>query len=504
MPAHSVSLPESDSQRGSRDHLPERAIDFAELEDGSLAEMVEDPADSTKSRLAVYANGTVRYTDKLHDGNKVLVPLPRTDLLSKHVRLPQGAEPFGRLKDLFGDVALFFHFGLDVDIDSVMLMTAHVFSTWFPEKLPFAPYLVLVGPPGSGKTTALRILSLLCRRSLPTSDISSAAFYEVCDRMHPTILIDETRTAGHPRTLLHLLRSSSTPGFYALRKGKAEMAYGPKVLTWLELPNDAALNSRCIIIPMHKTARADLNGPDNSKTLQFAAKVRMRLLQFRFEHYHTLSPPTIPAGLRLSARTLDLYRAIALPLGADQEICEHLAHLIAAQRRFQPSLLSPPQASAVRVLYGLIHALPNEAGFTLKKLTDTMNLDLASRGESCALIERKTGDILTSLGLTNRSRTNPGNYVLWLDHSYRVRIHGMARDYEVDDIPTTPMAHWNCQICIKANNSTASEPKRTPEAVNQKQGRADEPKHERHESHEHRSGRGTRSTVRSVNRLRRP
>jgi hypothetical protein len=76
------------------------------------------------------------------------------------------------------------------------------------------------------------------------------------------------------------------------------------------------------------------------------------------------------------------------------------------------------------------------------------------------------GDILTSLGLTNRSRTNPGNYVLWLDHSYRVRIHEMARDYEVDDIPTTPMAHWNCEICIK-NNSTASEPTRTPEAVHQ-------------------------------------
>ena len=220
--AYSVSVPEGDSQTdSSQDHLPERAIDFAELEDGSLAEMIEDPADPTKSKLAVYSNGTVRYADKLHDGNKVLVPLPRTDLLSKHVRLPQGAEPCGELRDLFGDVASFFHFPLDVDMDSVMLMTAHVFSTWFPEKLPVAPYLALVGPPGSGKTTTLRILSLLCRRSLPTSDMSSAAFYEVCDRMHPTILIDETRTAGHPRTLLHLLRSSSTRGFLCSSEGQS-------------------------------------------------------------------------------------------------------------------------------------------------------------------------------------------------------------------------------------------------------------------------------------------
>ena len=81
-----------------------------------------------------------------------------------------------------------------------------------------------------------------------TADITSAAFCDLCHRMHPTILIDETRTAGQPRTLLHLLRSSSSRGFVGLRKNKAQLAHGPKVLSWVELPNDAALNSRCIII----------------------------------------------------------------------------------------------------------------------------------------------------------------------------------------------------------------------------------------------------------------
>jgi hypothetical protein len=37
--------------------------------------------------------------------------------------------------------------------------------------------------------------------------------------------------------------------------------------------------------------------------------------------------------------------------------------------------------------------------------------------------------------LTNRSRVNPGHYVLWVDRSNRVRIHEMVRDYEVDVIP---------------------------------------------------------------------
>lgn len=496
-PGHSAPIPESDSQAdSSQDHLPERKVEFAELEDGTLVEMIEDPGNPAKSLLAVYADGTVRYTDKLCIGSEVLVPLLRTDTLSRHVSLPQGAEPYGELRNLMGSVGRLLATCLDVDLDSVFLMIAHVFCTWFPEKLPFAPYLAFLGPPSSGKTTALRILSLLCRRGLATSDITSAAFYDVCHHMHPTILIDETATAGDQRTLLHLLRSSSTRGFVVLRKGQAQLAYGPKVLSWVELPNDAAFNSRCIIIPMHRTTRADLLSPDDPKILRLASKLRMRLLQFRFEHYHTLSPAKIPAGVKLSARTLDLYRALSLPIAANHDFCEVLAHLIANQRQFQPGLLSPPQASAVRVLYEFIHDHPASGGVLVTGLTTEINLGLASRGEPSGLSERKVGDILTSLGLTDRSRANPGNYVLWLRRADRARIHRMAVDYEVDGISLEPIE--NCDICAKREGS-APDQMAKPKGVDQKRVHSDKPKHERHER---RSGGRTRPRVRSTKRLR--
>jgi hypothetical protein len=441
-------IPESDSQADlSQDHLPERKIEFEELQDGSLAEMIEDPINPAKSLLAVYANGTVRYTDKLQTGSEVLVPLSRTDPLLRHIVLPQGAEAYGGLRRLMGGVAALLAACLDVDFNSLFLIIAHVFCTWFPEKLPFAPYLAFVGPPSSGKTTALRILSLLCRRGLATSDITSAAFYDVCHRLQPTILIDETATAGNQRTLLHLLRSSSSRGFVALRKGQAQLAYGPKVLSWVELPSDAAFNSRCIIIPMHRTTRADLKGPDDPKILQLASRLRRCLLQFRFEHYHTLSPAKIPAGRQLCARTLDLYRALSLALAADDEACAGLACLIADQRRFQSPLLTPPQASAVRVLYASIHDSPTTGGFRLSELKTAMSRDLASHGEQSGLRERKVGDILTSLGLTNRSRVNPGNDVLWVSRADCERIHQMDVDYEVEDISSKPIE--NCEICAK-------------------------------------------------------
>ncbi len=470
-PGPSGPIPESD-YRGdsSHDRLSQRAIEFAELQDGSLVEMIEDPIDPAKSLLAVYANGAVRYTDKLQAGSEVLVPLSRTDPLSRHISLPQGTEAYVGLRPLMGAVMILLAHCIDVDLNSLFLMVAHVFCTWFPEKLPFAPYLAFVGPPSSGKTTAVRILSLVCRRGLATSDLTSAAFYDVCHRMHPTILIDETATAGHQGKLLHLMRSSSTRGFVALRKDKAQLAYGPKVLSWVELPNDAAFNSRCIIIPMHKTKRVGLKGPDDPEMLQLASRLRRCLLQFRFEHYHTLSPAKIPAGHQLYARTLDLYRALSLALAADEEACAGLAYLIADQRRFQSPLLTPAQASAVRVLYECIHDNPTAGGFRLSGLKTAMSLDLASHGEASALGERKVGDILTSLGLTNRGRVNPGNYVLWLNRTDRERIHQMAVDYEVEGISSEPVE--NCELCAKKNRGV-------PDC-------SGEPKHERHERHEHR------------------
>jgi hypothetical protein len=207
----------------------------------------------------------------------------------------------------------------------------------------------------------------------------------------------------------------------------------------------------------------------------------------------------VPADVQLSSRALDLYCALALPFGADQEFCKALALLTAGQRQFQSRWLSATQASAVRVLYSTIHVDPAAPGYRLSGLTTEMKADLASRGEPSRLNERKVGDILTSLGLANRSRTNTG-YVLWVERSDRVRIHEMARDYDVDG--TGP--NQNCDICKET--STAPPAIGTPPGVAAEiQARPDEPKHEHRERGERRErgpGAATRAAKRRAKRLR--
>jgi hypothetical protein len=447
-------------------------VDFAELSDGSLVEMIEDPTDGAETLFAVYRNHCVRYMKEVDDQGRILAPLSRADHNLRHVRLAQGAESYGAIWHLHGEVSRILEECLDVDKCFCALMTAFAISTWLHEKLPVAPYLALVGPPGSGKTTAMRILNLLCYRALLTSDISSSAFYDISHRVHPTILLDETLTAGRPRELIHLLKASSTPDSVSLRKDKARLAYGPKVFSWLELPDDPALNSRCITVPMQRTSRTDLKSPNDAYIIECAKKLRMGLLLFRFERFRNVPVPKIPADVQLSARPLDLYRALALPFDQDEGMCSVLGHLIAEQNKFQARLLSPPQVSAIRVLYAFIHQFPNVSGLALKGLTAAVNTDLASRGESAGLVERKLGDILTSLSFTNRTRSNTG-YGLNLGRPERTQIHATAREYGVEG--TSSDLIDKCQICTPTPRPSPKTAPPLEEAPTGEQSPAGEP-----------------------------
>ena len=427
-------------------------IDFAELSDGSLVEMIEDPSEPTKTLLAVYSNNSVRYTERVDDGGRCLVPLTRGDNDLKYVCLAAGVQPCGPIPDLVSDMVSILGDCLDLGQGLRKLMSAFAISTWLPEGLDVAPYLALVGPLGTGKTTAMRVLNSLCYRGLLTADISSSAMYDMSHRFHPTVLLDETLTAGRPRELIHLLKATSTPGCVFLRKDKARLGFGPKVFCWLELPDDQALNSRCIIVPMHKTSRSDLKNPTDPSVLERAKNMRMRLLQFRFERFRTVSEPKPPLNVRLSGRPLDLYRALTRSIEEDEPFCRFLADKLAAQDEFRACPLSPAQLSTIWVLYQAIHMCrPEGQGCSLRVLVPAVNSELERRGEPSGLNERKLGDILTSLSFTNRTRKNTG-YVLWLDRAARARIHAAARDYRIEG--TGESSIDECRICTPITRPT--------------------------------------------------
>jgi hypothetical protein len=434
--------------------------DFLELADGTLIEMIEDPQNAAHSLFAVYKNGSVQIRATVQCEDHVLVPVPREAEIFKHLRLPQGCQPYRSTRWLLGGIATLILACADVSMDDATLVAAFVISTWFIESMVVAPYLALVGPPHSGKTTLLQVLNLVCRRPLLTADITSAAFYEVYEKLTPTLLVDETLTAGNRRALFHLLRTGTTRESVAFRKGRSLKAFGPKVISCTQLPNDAALNSRCVIIPMQETNRINLAKPTDKKMLDIADGLRKELLQYRLENYHSLRLLKVEGDDRLHSRTRDLYHALALPIGQDTDCCKHLVQLFKIQQEFNREPLSPALTAVVRVLYAYIHAYPEDGKCAQKQLGVQVNQNLESQQENVRLNAHELGRALTSLGFTDRKRTNVG-FTVWLNLRARKRVHQLARDNGIDQENQFHGFNDNCELCKSpvASNPAAAETK---------------------------------------------
>jgi len=425
---------------------PKRTIEIAsaELEDGTQIEIIEDPQDPSITKLAVFNNGEVRTVDRFDVENRLFVPFPRDTNLLRHVRLPRGVGECGTAHSLLHDTVELLTRCLDISDDDLLLLAHFVLSTWFVERLSVAPYVAFFGLPRAGKSTALTALKFLCRRGLLTGDITSAAFYRACDRLTLTLLIDETGTAGERRALFHLLRTGTTREVVALRKNESIKTFGPKVVSWIELPNDAALNSRCIVVPLYETLRTDLLKPTSPEFVHAADDLQKRFLQFRFEKIKSIVPPRVPASSRLHSRTRDLYEALALPMSDDSESCKTLAELLEAQENSYRAPLSGSQSAVLQGLFTFMHLRREGRRPVVRDLTEVINTNLATAGQRFWISPREVGATMTALGFNNRKRGNTGWQIVAglkeMEH-----IHALFASYRVQLPPGCSIG--DCEFC---------------------------------------------------------
>jgi len=184
--------------------------DFAELRDGTLVEVVQDSENPRHTLLAVWKDGDLRYVDKLEHDGRILVPLHHRNQIFKQLRLPAKATSYDSVQLLLHRIEYLISRCVSVDPTYFPVLADFVLSTWLVDRFLTAPYLSVVGLPQSGKTTLLKILSLVCRRALLVADITSASFYRACAQFMPTMLIDEAGSVRNNRALRHILRAGTT------------------------------------------------------------------------------------------------------------------------------------------------------------------------------------------------------------------------------------------------------------------------------------------------------
>ena len=437
-------------------------VDFRELDDGSLVELVEDPEDPTRTRLAVWKDGEVQYRNQLKYGNQILLPRQRTGEILPYLRLPQAALPYASVPALLEEIAGFLSSSVVLPQGYDKILASFVLSTWLGDRFLTAPYVSLLGLPQSGKTTLLRTLRLICRRPLLVADITSAAFYDACAQLSPTLLIDETGTIGNSRQLHHLLRMGTTRDLLAMKKGRTFHAFGPKVIAFLEPPDDPALISRCILIPMHEAnPPTSARSSDPSQELQ-GMELQGKLLQFRFDHYESIRLVEVPGAKQLRPRTQDLLSILAAPFAEDPEHCDYLFHFFQLQDEAKKEPLEPEKSVVLAALFSMVHFYNGKNSMWVSEVGGVVNDMLKRGGESMKLTPRKVGSVLTSLGFLSRKRTNKG-WTITLYQSDKKRIHEMVKNHGLDNLVLMYFEEWaeqedlewvppeECPLCKKFN-----------------------------------------------------
>jgi hypothetical protein len=425
-------------------------IDFAELKNGTLVELVEDSKEPSRTRLAVWKDGEVQFVDRLEQDGQVFVPLARNNELLRHLRLPSAVTPYESVPALLHDLELLIAQCAAVDEKYVPVLADFVLSTWFVDRLPVAPYLSVVGLPQTGKTTLLRVLSLVCRRPLLIADITSASFYQACTRFMPTMLIDETGSIRGNRTLRHILRAGTTREGLAVQRNRTFHSFGAKVISSLEPPDDAALNSRCIVIPMSESKSTALVRPDEPLVQQEAAELQAQLLRFRFENYRRVQPAAVPGDECLRPRTRDLLRALTAA-HADVPRSQSLLKFFETGQGVQAEPLAPEHNAVLRALFSAIHIPGDITCIWISDLTQRVNIFLELAGEKLRLQPRKVGAVLTSLGFSSHARTNSG-YVISLYRQDAEKLHQLAASHAIDGIGDSfeGSPPEECSLCLAA------------------------------------------------------
>ncbi len=404
-----------------------------------LVETIRDPEDAERLVFLDWRDGEHAIIQQVEHRGKIYEPPSESAGLLSHLTLPKGIRPCGELKELLSDLRTLIKEFVEISDRDFLLVQSFILAVWFPDLFDSVPYLWLVGPPGSAKTTLLRLLSCVCRRALLVGDIRAAALYQLVDSLDPTLFIDELEVCGSraDSDILRLLRTGSTRGIPVVRNGRIYSTYGFKVICSRQLPDDTALSSRAIALSILPSLK-ELKPLTGEEMRRITEEFQPRLLVFRLTHYPAVR------DFRMQSCNLDdmtprgrqLARVLTAPLAGDeQEQVDLIALLQERDREARVERCLELEWLGVEALFGICHEQLPHGGrvseILMGGVANQINETLKYRGDDSRLKARKAGAIVKSLGIKSETLGNLGRGVR-VTQAFRRKIHELARQLGID------------------------------------------------------------------------
>jgi len=404
-----------------------------------LVETIRDPEDPGRLVFLDWRDGEYAIVRQFEYRGRIYLPSSEGAGLVSHLTLPKGIRPCGELKELLSDLRTLIKEFVEISDRDFLLVQSFILADWFPDLFESVPYLWLIGPPGSAKTTLLRLLSCLCRRALLVGDIRAAALYQLVDSLDSTLLIDELEVGGsrHDSEILRLLRTGSTCGIPAVRNGRLYSTTGFKVIASRHLPDDTALTGRAVIVSILPSLK-ELRPLTGVEMRRIAEEFQPRLLMFRLTRY------PVVRDFRMQSCNLDdmtprarqLARVLTAPLQGDEQAqADLIAVLRECDRETQVERFLELEWLVEEVLFAIDHERLPDGGrrfaILVGGVAGDVNNMLERRGEDLRFSPRRVGAVLKSLGIKTRRIGNLGRGLMFTPGFHR-KVHEVARQLGMD------------------------------------------------------------------------
>ncbi len=117
-------------------------IDFRQLDDGRRLELIEDPADPTKTKLAVFDGGEVQLVSAFEYRGNIFVPIARECDGLGDIVLPHAPNPHLSAEEIFSRIVHLLESCLSIDPCYLNVLAAFVLYSWFADQLRPPVYLL--------------------------------------------------------------------------------------------------------------------------------------------------------------------------------------------------------------------------------------------------------------------------------------------------------------------------------------------------------------------------
>jgi hypothetical protein len=358
-------------------------------------------------------------------GGKTYVPPDVHPSVLQAWRLPTCVGPQVSTRQLFDEICNVLGQYSNLPEEALRKITYFVFGTWLVDRVPIAPLLWIVEPATASNRVLLRLLALLCRRSLLLRVENPADLRALPLELEPTLVLDVRE--NHER-LEKFLYASNSKGIYVPRSGQARHLYCARAICSEEPLLDPSLASCALRISVGPTCRQRLDlTPEASQKI--ADEFQGKLLRYRLTRYHDVQRPDIDDG-GLTASSQNLAKSIATCIVDDKELQGAVVPLLQQQdRETQVERSTGLEPLILEALLSCCHDSDRSA-VRAAELAEIANSNLTQRGETLRLSPESIGWRLKSL----KFRTEPigsGGNGLWLLDGARAKIHRVAFDYGV-------------------------------------------------------------------------